>query len=518
MFMKWRARLVSYAWLLSISASLGFIEVVSASGHLDSPKLTLDPGADISAVYAFRSWQDSEKLIVIMNVVPSQHPGDAPMYHIFDDTVLHRIHIDNDRDGRANDVVFDIRFTTTTKAALDEFYFIQSYLGHPDIPLPELQGITSLVGPNSEGITVKQTYNVFETRGKRRSKKLFKGTKLVAVPPNVGSQTMPDYEALSAQGIYSDSGSKIRVFAGQRAETFYADINGLFDTGNLRGFPPLLSEEQDLDDTINPYGINRYRATNVNTIALEIPISYVTKDGKSADDTNNPHIGVYASTHRRQISILRDNGKPAKQIGRYMQIDRMGNPMVSLFFMDTSIKNEFSTSRPENDAQFLEFFLNPNPPRYPTTPYVFKIPSPPPPRWELVDMFLKYPGQTHSGNKCGHPCADLLRLDLSVAPTEPEEQSRLGSFLGNDPAGVPNGLRPNDDTLDFIVRTIGGPMPIALRISDGVNFADGIPGAGESDGPGYGTVVGNKLDTTENGIVKEFPFMPTAHNGHSPNQ
>lgn len=485
------------------------------SGHRDSPKLTLDPGADISALYAFRSWENPDKLIVIMNVVPSQEPGDAPMYHIFDDSVLYRIHIDNDRDGRADDLVYDIKFKTETRAALGEYYFIQSYLGHPDIPLPELQGITALDGPGAEGITVRQTYTVIETSGNSKPRKLFRGSELVAVPSNVGTQTMPDYEALAAEGIYRDDRNNIRIFAGQRAETFYADINGLFDTGHLRGFPPLLTEEQDLDDTVNHFGINRYSGTNVNSIVLEIPIERVTKDGKSVEKTKYPYIGVYASSNRKQITILNDNGGPAKGVGRYVQIDRMGNPMISLFFMDTSIKDKFSAAKPEDDAQFLEFFLNPNPPRYPTTPYVFKIPSPPPPRWELVNMFLKYPGQTHSGNKCGFPCADLLRLDLSVPPTAPEEQSRIGSFLGNDAAGVPNGLRPNDDTLDFIVRTIGGPMPIALRISDGVNFANGIPGAGVSDGAGYGSMPGNHLDVTENGIAKEFPFLPTPHDGHT---
>ena len=35
---------------------------------------------------------------------------------------------------------------------------------------------------------------------------------------------MPNYPALAAQGIYSDSATGIRVFAGQRAETFYIDL------------------------------------------------------------------------------------------------------------------------------------------------------------------------------------------------------------------------------------------------------------------------------------------------------
>lgn len=503
---------ISVLYAAGISALLAF--PVFASGHGNSPKLMLDPGADISALYAFRSWEDNEKLILIMNVVPGQEPGNAPMYQIFDESVLHSIHIDNDRDGEADDLRYDISFDTRVKPALDQFYFIQAYLGHPDVPFPELHGITSLEGPGAEGMTVKQTFTITEKRGRNHPRQLFRDKKLVAVPPNVGSMTMPAYEVLASQGIYRDERSGIRVFAGQRAETFYADINSLFDTGNLRGFP-LLSEAQDLDDTVNPFGINRYSGTNVNSIVLEIPISRVTKDRQGISKTAYPHLGVYASTSRQQIAILGENGQPTKRFGPHMQLDRMGNPMISLFLMDTSIKDKFSTSKPESDAQFLEFFLNPSPSRYPTTPYILKIPAAPAPRWELVDMFLKYPGQTHTGDKCGHPCADLLRLNLGIAPTMPDKQSRLGSFLGSDLAGVPNGLRPNDDTLDFIVRLLGGPEIIASRISDGVNFANGVPGAGVSDGIGYGSVTGNRLDVTRNGIVGEFPFMPTPHDGQT---
>jgi hypothetical protein len=36
-----------------------------------------------------------------------------------------------------------------------------------------------------------------------------------------------------------------------------------------------------------------------------------------------------------------------------------------------------------------------------------------------------------------------------------------------------------------------------------------------SDGPGYGTTVGNHLDTTANGIAAEFPFLPTSHDGRN---
>jgi hypothetical protein len=52
-------------------------------------------------------------------------------------------------------------------------------------------------------------------------------------------------------------------------------------------------------------------------------------------------------------------------------------------------------------------------------------------------------------------------------------------------------------------------------LGDGVNYNIAAPGAGRSDGPGYGATDGNALDTTANGIAAEFPFLPTPHDGRN---
>jgi hypothetical protein len=473
------------------------------SGHRDAPALLHSPGADISDVYAFRSWVDPDKVVLIMNAVPAQDPGDGPLYFTFDDTILYRIHIDNDKNGVADDVVYEFQFSTQDRPVLGIYTFAQANVGHPDIPIPGLQGIIALDGPGSEGIIQRQTYTVTEVRhGKRHV--LFRDRTLVSVPSNVGPTTMPDYEALAAKGIYADNGSGIRVFSGQRAETFYCDINAIFDL-NVRGFP-LLTPEQESNDFVNPFGINRYAGFNINTIAIEVPIERVTRNG-------NPIIGVFASTSRRKH--LKGGSADEHASGSdndLVQVGRMANPMIPLLLVDMPLRNEWNRSKPENDARFLDLFTNPSPARFPTTPYVFKIPSPPPPRLELVRLFLKYPGQALDHEQCGQPCAELLRLDLRVPPTVPAKQKRMG-LLGGDPAGLPNGRRPNDDATDFGLRVVGGPMPIELRLSDGVNFMESAPGAGTSDGVGYGVIPGNRLDVTVNGIAKEFPFLPTPHSG-----
>jgi hypothetical protein len=93
---------------------------------------------------------------------------------------------------------------------------------------------------------------------------------------------MPQYPALAAQGIYSDDARGIRVFAGQRAETFYIDLGAVFDTLNLRRYLPLLTVVGEDTDFVNPFGVNRFSGANISTIAIEVPIARSTTDRKPA--------------------------------------------------------------------------------------------------------------------------------------------------------------------------------------------------------------------------------------------
>src|SRR5215467_9240017 len=124
-----------------------------AASHREAPLIALDPAADTTDVYAFRSWEDPSKVVFIMNVLPGQEPGDGPNYFNFDDNVLYSIKIDNNQDGVAEDIVYEFRFTTATRPALGTLLFPLPYVGNPHVPVSALQGITALDGPGSEGLT-----------------------------------------------------------------------------------------------------------------------------------------------------------------------------------------------------------------------------------------------------------------------------------------------------------------------------------------------------------------------------
>jgi hypothetical protein len=189
----------------------------------------------------------------------------------------------------------------------------------------------------------------------------------------------------------------------------------------------------------------------------------------------------------------------------------MGNPSFRTYIVDTETKGRWDAARPEYDAQFQSFLKAPAIARLIESSY--GVPVPPEPRMELVQIILKYPNQTTNGTDCGTPCSDLLRINLQVPPTPAERQQRLGALLSPDLAGLPNGCRPNDDLTDISLRAFGGPAYFAARIGDGVNSPGQVPGTGTADGPGYGSIPGNQLDVAANGIVEEFPFMPTPYDG-----
>ena len=143
--------------------------IVRAASHREAPLIALDPAADNTDTYAFRSWQDPSKAVFIANVIPGQDPADGPNYFSFDDEVLYSINIDNDQDGKAEDVVYEFRFKTETRPALGSLLFPLAYVGNANIPVAQLQGITKLDGPGSEGLTRRQTYTVTEVRGNKRT-------------------------------------------------------------------------------------------------------------------------------------------------------------------------------------------------------------------------------------------------------------------------------------------------------------------------------------------------------------
>ena len=167
----------------------------------------------------------------------------------------------------------------------------------------------------------------------------------------------------------------------------------------------------------------------------------------------------------------------------------MGNPLVNELIIPIGRKDFWNATEPEDEAQFVASYQSLDVAT--ALGAVAGVPVPPTPRDDVVGVLLRYAGQS------GGTLAELLRLDLTVPPTPPAQIKRLGPFAHDavggptpDPAGFPNGRRPNDDVTDIVVRVAGGSVFIQNFVGDGVGVS-------------------------ELGITPDFPFVPLPYDGRN---
>ena len=397
---------------------------VLASSHREAPITALDRGADVTDWYAFVSYDHPDRVTMILNVDGFLEPSNGPNYFPFDPNVRYVMNVDNNQDGKP-DISFVFRFKTEIRQPGVFTGFVGGIAGIPQI--------TALDGPGSEGLSLRQTYTVTMVKN-GVSTDLTKGESLFAVPTNVGPLTMPNYNDLYEQGIYS-LGDDVRVFAGTIRDPFYIDLGAAFDSLHFRmGVGGILSPAVDADDTHN-YAPNAVAGFNVNSIAIEVPIAMLTVDGKThTAGEKQAVIGTYGETERQRITVRRANGQVQGDCA-WRQVNREGNSLINELIIGTGLKDLFSVSDPENDAQFANFFLNPLLAQLFSS--ILKIPVPPAPRTDLLPL-VQYaaPICPGCGPKDAGPIADLLRLNTGIPPTPVGSQKRLG-FLAGDLAGFP---------------------------------------------------------------------------------
>ena len=186
---------------------------------------------------------------------PLQQPAGGPNFYEFGDDVLYEIHIDNDADGDA-DITYQFRFNT-----------VLSDTGANDIFLYNTGQIKHL---SDTSWNRKQFYSV--SRVDRSATTDRRGPGL----PTLQRRQELDPVLRSAYGR-GDPPARLGgyVFAGQRADGFYVDLGSIFDLGDLRPFQPdfLLKGPAVA-------GINTLAGLNVHSIAIQVPIKDLTRDGK----------------------------------------------------------------------------------------------------------------------------------------------------------------------------------------------------------------------------------------------
>ncbi|MFF5296640.1 DUF4331 domain-containing protein [Paractinoplanes globisporus] len=458
------------------------------SSHREAPEISKDPVADSSDLYAFVSPDDPDMVTIIANYVPLQLPASGPNFFEFGDDVLYEIHIDSNGDARP-DLTYQFRFRTE--------------LRNNNTFLYNTGQIKSLDDPNWNR---RQFYSV--TKVDAHGKSTVLAQKLPCPPCNVGKLSIPDYGKLADDAVKKlKTGEK--VFAGQRADAFFVDLGAIFDLGTLRPFQDKHLVGQKLFNYAGK-AVNATDKLNVHSIAIQVPLSAVRRDGKKKVRGRDPGavIGIWTSASRRQVQVRKGDKKNVDvEVGPQVQVSRLGNPLFNEVIVPMAQKDLWNSLSPAEDKRFSHFVEKPElasllPVLYPGLfDNLAKLNKAGTARADLVAILLTgIPDGLIDNfqNATGDTKADMLRLNTAVPPAK---DPKAFGLLAGDLAGFPNGRRIEDDVVSISIRAIAG---VTFALVDATFKPDAAAGLVEQ---------GLSIKDVSSGLLKKFPFLGTPFDG-----
>ena len=467
-----------------------------ASSHREAPGITSSPKVDGTDFYMFRSYEGiaadgtggrSDYVTLLANYQPLQAPYGGPNYFQLDSNALYEIHIDNTGSGKEA-MTFQFRFKNNLKS-------ITLPIGSANVAIPLVQ-VGAVNNLNDANLNVNETYSVNLVRGDRR-----KGTVSAVTKPggsttfekpvdNIGTKTIPDYAGYAAKHIHTvtipgcpagkDQG---RVFVGQRAEGFAVNLGPVFDLVNA---PASVLLDPANKDAVGQGGNHVVQKANITTIAMEVHKDCLTAGSETV-------IGGWTTASLRQGRLMNPapasgNTNAEKAGGAWVQVSRLGNPLVNELVIGLPDKDKFNASSPSGDGQFLTYVSNPTLPALLSVVLGADVAPKNLPRTDLLTTFLT--GITGVNKPATVTPSEMLRLNTAIKPVQFADQNRLGVAgevlrvggtanlaAAKDLAGFPNGRRPKDDVVDIaLVATVGGLCAInGANDSLKLNSVPGVP-------------------------------------------
>ena len=429
--------------LAALAACAIVVPLSIGSSHREAPGIALDPSADNTDTYAWTAQDAPGALTVAANWIPGEVPANGPNFHSFDDRARYYIHIDNTGDGRP-DVSYRYTFKTKVRNKNSFLYALPGASGFDDPKLNVIQRYK----------VVRETHRYRHGRDHETDRIVARG--LPVAPPNIGPKTFPNYDNFVNGAIRSlNDGTKL--FVGQRDDPFFVDLGATFDGINLR--KPTGNQGEGKDDL---------SGFNVHSVVMQIPERLVTRNHQdvAGADAANAVVGVWSTTERRRLQVSGRRGTH----GRWVQVSRLGNPLVNEVIIPLGKKDQFNRTTPNRDAALYGRFVV-KPELAAVMNALFNVGAPEDNRTDIVQAVLQgIPGlNQHSGIK-GPPAVDTIKLNLGVPPASSED--RFG-VIGCDTAGYPNGRRLGDDVVDIDLQVVAGFLKgNKVPLGDGVDQND----------------------------------------------
>ena len=463
--------------LLSVSAlalAIGFSATGAlASSHREAPGITAMPKVDGTDFYMFRSTEPGRSafVTVIANYAPLQDAYGGPNYFQMDPNALYSIHIDSNGDAKPD---WTFQFSFQNSLADNKIP-----VGGKMVSIPIVNNGSRVVdSPFDGGLNVRETFNISAFRAPNTWKSVTNaangGAFFDKPVDNIGNKTILDYKAYAAKHIYNitipDCATPGRVFVGQRKDPFVVNLGETFDLINIK------APAVEFDANAEKGAQDDLAYKNVTTIAMELPIACLTS-------SSDPVIGGWTTASIRETRTLTAAGSGlnanATHTGNFVQVSRLGMPLVNEVVIGLKDKDKFNGSQPADDGQFADYVTNP------TLPVLVEalfgaagVKAPTNyPRLDLVTTFLT--GVPGLNKPVTGVASEMLRLNTSTAVVAKGAQNRLG-VIGGDNAGYPNGRRLGDDVVDISLRVVMGKLcTLSLGCvpadapSGGIRFTDG---------------------------------------------
>jgi Domain of unknown function (DUF4331) len=491
----------------AVATLLGASTIAQASSHREAPFITTTPKVDGTDFYMFNSYEAgrSNYVTLIANYQPLQAAYGGPNYFAMDPNALYEIHIDNNGDAK-EDLTFQFRFTNSLANGGQG---ITLPIGGKNVAIPLIQA-GQVANPKDASLNLGESFTVTVVRGDRRTgtasavTNASTGATVFDKPvDNIGTKTIPDYDAYAAKHIYTVNipgcAQPAKMFVGQRKDPFAVNLGVIFDLVNapvaVITNPALINAAPNIIDD-----------ANVSTLALEVPKSCLTAGNETV-------IGGWTTASLRQARLLNPSPQSGHQSsekpgGAWVQVSRLGMPLVNEVVIGLKDKDKFNGSQPSGDTQFIDYVTNP------TLPALLEIalalPNVAPtnfPRNDLVTTFLTgITGVNKPANVVG---SEMLRLNTAIPAVPFAQQNRLGivgNILANgtDNAGYPNGRRPKDDVVDIsLVAVMGG-----LCMANGNNNALGFGADCNPSKVPLGATAFKLHDAVDQAVVPLLPGFP----------
>ncbi len=133
------------------------------------------------------------------------------------------------------------------------------------------------------------------------------------------------------------------MFAGQRNDGFFVDLGSIFDLGDLRPFQNL-----HLIPSPAATSVDTLSTLNVHTIAIQVPITHLTRDGSRPTDPSRAKavLGIWGAASRRRVKVTDTANDAHGESGPWVQVSRLGNPLFNEVIVPLGKKDRWNGDAP----------------------------------------------------------------------------------------------------------------------------------------------------------------------------